>query len=287
MTSIEQCEPLVGNNSRSVKIDNQINFLKIIGFIPVLLVFLIFGYIYFAFVFSIWSIETHLNTCQEIERIIGLVFFHIFMILALVSYIRTVFTDPGRVPPSYSPDIELGRPSEYKTCRKCQALKPPRAHHCSTCGRCVLRMDHHCPWVNNCVGWRNHKFFVLFLIWTAMTSCVVFGFTLLRLSEVGFHWVIDINFLITVLVSGTFGVALLLFSFQHLWLVRNNFTTLEVISASDCCSICSETVRSPYNMGHQRNFSQIFGERPLLWLFPILTVSGDGVHWEVEGANQV
>jgi ribosomal protein L40E len=31
-------------------------------------------------------------------------------------------------------------------CQKCQCYKPPRAHHCRVCGRCVLRMDHHCPW---------------------------------------------------------------------------------------------------------------------------------------------
>ena len=32
-------------------------------------------------------------------------------------------------------------PIEYKKCRKCYRPKPPHAHHCSVCYRCVLRMD--------------------------------------------------------------------------------------------------------------------------------------------------
>lgn len=36
----------------------------------------------------------------------------------------------------------------YRICEKCFMIKPDRAHHCSVCNSCVLKMDHHCPWYN-------------------------------------------------------------------------------------------------------------------------------------------
>ncbi|CAD8056047.1 unnamed protein product [Paramecium sonneborni] len=44
-------------------------------------------------------------------------------------------------------------------CKKCCIPKPPRAHHCSACNTCWLKMDHHCLWINNCVAKDNYKMF--------------------------------------------------------------------------------------------------------------------------------
>ncbi|KAF8424488.1 DHHC palmitoyltransferase-domain-containing protein [Tirmania nivea] len=55
-------------------------------------------------------------------------------------------------------------------CKKCEAWKPPRCHHCRKCGRCVLRMDHHCPWTNNCVGYQNLPHFLRFLCYATYTT---------------------------------------------------------------------------------------------------------------------
>eukprot|EP00826_Nyctotherus_ovalis_P058283 TRINITY_DN7998_c0_g4_i3.p1 TRINITY_DN7998_c0_g4~~TRINITY_DN7998_c0_g4_i3.p1 ORF type:complete len:256 (-),score=27.38 TRINITY_DN7998_c0_g4_i3:288-1055(-) len=52
-----------------------------------------------------------------------------------------------------------------KVCNLCNCVKPPNAHHCTTCGRCIIRLDHHCPWINNCVAYYTQRPFIQMLIY--------------------------------------------------------------------------------------------------------------------------
>jgi hypothetical protein len=69
---------------------------------------------------------------------------------------------------------------QLKWCRTCHIFRPPRAAHCSECNVCVERFDHHCPWMGQCIGRRNYRFFIGFVIscsalcaYTLVASCYV------------------------------------------------------------------------------------------------------------------
>lgn len=79
-------------------------------------------------------------------------------VLAVFSHYKAMTTDPGAVPPdatpledSSSPDAQATNGENGETlppqrkgkrlCRRCNTFKPKRAHHCSVCRRCIIKMD--------------------------------------------------------------------------------------------------------------------------------------------------
>jgi palmitoyltransferase len=235
--------------------------------------------------------------------------FNIIFSLAMISFLRAVFTDPGYIPDSWSvhpDDLESGErtrlmPAVLQTqekkhdgtvriCRKSKPAmyKPDRAHYCRVMQRCVLKMDHFCPWLNNCIGFYNHKFFVLFVAYMAMiTVFMVFVMTpvfvnivsnmeqiTLDLKDQEFH--VSLTYLMLCLLS----VGLSAFFIFHAYLVLFNYTTIEFLEKRGCQPPPDHVNR--YHLGAWGNVCSVFGSNPLTWWLPVRwTVEGDGLSFRL------
>ncbi|XP_030774988.1 probable palmitoyltransferase ZDHHC12 isoform X3 [Rhinopithecus roxellana] len=115
--------------------------------------------------------DTELRQWEEQGELLLPLTFLLLVLGSLLLYLAVSLMDPGYVNVQPQPQEELKEEQTamvppaipLRRCRYCLVLQPLRARHCRECRRCVRRYDHHCPWMENCVGERNHPLFVVYL----------------------------------------------------------------------------------------------------------------------------
>lgn len=254
-----------------------------------------------------WALWSSILGC------IHILFFNIVVFMTYYCYNKTVNTPPGFVPAGWVPPgiseaelqeakqntrkpnkRELIHPNAPRWCAPCQKFKPPRSHHCKELGDCVVRMDHFCPWVNNCVGFKNHKFFILFL-WYAIIGLADFLLSFIwRVIADGIAHPTDVNPTDLVLLIIHFIITFPMTIMIAALAVSQFFTAIE-----NCTSIESRSYENwryyfrrqnmkfiwMYDQGTKQNFREFFGNSVSEWFLPYepqLCRESDGTEWRMK-----
>ncbi|KAG0046076.1 Palmitoyltransferase zdhhc14 [Gryganskiella cystojenkinii] len=210
-------------------------------------------------------------------------------IVALSSMLKTSWTDPGVIPRGIDSDppmdapleLESGSASYYpprglprmkeiqvgmytlrlKYCDTCKIYRPPRCSHCRQCDNCVEDEDHHCVWLNNCIGRRNYRYFLIFVttasFFALYTSALCLTHLLLlyhdRQDVVGDNVSFQKDALgkapvsaLVMVFSFVMGLAVGALATYHFWLATKNRTTHEQLSAS---MMRPHQVDNPFDQG--------------------------------------
>mmetsp|Transcript_6208 Transcript_6208/g.11927 ORF Transcript_6208/g.11927 Transcript_6208/m.11927 type:complete len:376 (-) Transcript_6208:57-1184(-) len=244
------------------------------------------------------------NPNNQSLGLIECIIFNIISFFLVICYIRCILEHPGTIPdkevigdniweyvPQDSrtgPDIvglnlqETKRSGDRRHCKWCAKYKPDRCHHCRVCRMCILKMDHHCPWIYNCVGYRNHKYFFLLLFYCVLATHMI---TWTMLDSVKNSVDADTPFVKMFLLlfgetlAAFLGLLLTAFWIFHIWLMLKAMTTIE---------FCEKSMKragydsSIYDCGFCGNIRAVLGDNMLLWLCPCSPPSGDGLSFVTE-----
>ncbi|GFR72423.1 palmitoyltransferase [Elysia marginata] len=189
-------------------------------------------------------------------------------------------------------------PPGWKNCPLCMLDAPPRSHHCSLCNYCILKRDHHCFVTASCVGYHNQRTFVVFCIYTLISTAWAAHLQFYYLSEelpISIYWasfyfplaglwqylvgaVSFLNFFILIHLCCTL-VSLGLVLFFLFWQVV-------IISRGQTSYEAWKQVSIYRRRAVLDNFRDVLGDLPSLLLCLVvplrLPMSLDGIKWTIE-----
>ncbi|CEP01890.1 unnamed protein product (mitochondrion) [Plasmodiophora brassicae] len=200
--------------------------------------------------------------------------------LFAVSLASFVMVMPGTIEKGNEPDV--AEPDDTTangklgmTCRDCDVIKVPRSHHCSQCGRCILRMNYHCWLLGTCVGAKNLKFYTLALLYACVGSAVSLVITCTNADRSWTSFPGVFAFVVSVAVQFCVFVVAALYLKRHIWLVARNLTWIEYVENLQQWKKLSEkgvqhNWLHKYNHGTWANLQSVFGDGSLLlWILPV------------------
>jgi len=222
--------------------------------------------------------------------------------MLVICYVRSILEHPGEIPDDdpnwqYTGDgradqqvtmnlQETKKSGDRRHCKWCGKYKPDRCHHCRVCRTCILKMDHHCPWIYNCVGFKNYKYFFLLLLYCVLDLHLIMWS---MVESVLRSWDVDTPFSVMFFVlfgetlSVFMGILLTTFFGFHVWLMLKSMTTIEFCEKK-MPKGGKEVVEKPpdnsvYDVGWCGNMRSVLGSNPCMWLVPMEPPIGDGLNY--------
>lgn len=214
-----------------------------------------------------------------------------FLLLNIVgNLIYGVFTDSsirGKV-------LKTDSDSNWTFCAVCECMRPPRAWHCDLCNICVLKRDHHCPYMACCVGYYNHRYFIMFTMYVFIAMLYAFYYNVYFLAQF-ISWnngIVLAKFmlpLVSIVVDfGNESLYILMILVNIIITALTGFLTCyhfyNILKGRTTPERKHSKKDFMYDRGWKINLVEVLGARwYLTWILPFIQspLPGNGIEWSI------